>query len=212
MDKLDKLMRTEAKLHWLFLPGATGTAARYDTILQETENFVALPTKGSIVPGWVLIVPKFPLARMADVADEMRKELEELIQWVWDDIEHGFGNAFSFEHGGHRGSKVSCGVDQAHLHIAPLSFDLLEAAKDFSGGTWQNIDKCLVPPPNLTTDEYWFASSGDKTIFKPVDNAQSQFFRKLIAEKSDCSEAWDYKAHDFLENVEQTIRVLGGNG
>lgn len=212
MDKSIKDMRNSSKLHWLFLPGRHSAVARYDQIITESSNFAVLPTKGSIVPGWVLIVPKFPIARMADIPAAYRSELSALVEAISNKIEDQFGSVFSFEHGGYHGSKVSCGVDQAHLHLAPLGFDLVDAAAKGSQGQWREIDHCRVPANPLTAKEYWFVSSSTKTIFKPIVSPQSQFFRKIIAEHEQQADSWDYKTHPFIENVEQTIKAIGANG
>ena len=35
---------------------------RYDNTIFETKNFVVMPSLGSLVAGWLLVVPKTPLA------------------------------------------------------------------------------------------------------------------------------------------------------
>ena len=201
-----------SKLHWLFLPGAERSDAKYDTILEETPNFVVLPTKGSIVRGWVLVVPKFPISRMADVPESLRGELDEVVEATLEKLEDRFGSAFSFEHGGFKGSQVSCGVDQAHLHIASLDFDLLKSAEAASQGGWVEVNQSRALADGVVDQEYWFASSEKRTIYKPVDFPVSQFFRKIVADHMHEREAWDYKAHDFLENVDLTIRAFAAHG
>ncbi|SEK32737.1 hypothetical protein SAMN05443999_101219 [Roseovarius azorensis] len=198
--------------HWLFLPGQRSTTALYDTTIEETQNFAVLPTKGSIVPGWVLIVPKFPTPRMADVPQSMFAELKDLVTRITCKIEAKFGKAYSFEHGGLKGSPVSCGVDQAHLHIAPMGFDLLQAAQAESPGGWKYPVADRIPRADLAESEYWFVSSGDTAAYKEIDCPSSQFFRKIIARETGNSDQWDYRSNDFIDNVAVTIKAVGANG
>ncbi|MET4807709.1 HIT domain-containing protein [Limibacillus sp. MBR-115] len=199
------------KFHWLFLPGQRKETPLYDTKVDESQHFVVLPTKGSIVAGWVLVVPKFPVPRMADVPRDMLDELHELVKRVCKKIDSQFGRSYAFEHGGLKGSTVSCGVDQAHLHIAPLDFDLITAAQEKSPGGWTH-EASQLPRESFVNTEYWFASSGDNAVCKSIDKPCSQFFRRIIAENVGLADSWDYKANDFIENVYTTVRAMSVNG
>lgn len=200
------------KFHWLFLPGQRSTTALYDTVIEETKNFAVLPTKGAIVAGWVLVVPKFPTPRMADIPQSMLGELRELVNRTTRNIEAKFGATYTFEHGGFKGSPVSCGVDQAHLHLAPIDFDLLQAAQAETAGGWVHTGTDRVPQGDWTDSEYWFVSSGKASAYKAIDSAHSQFFRKIIARETGNADRWDYRCNDFIENVSVTLKAIGANG
>ncbi|MGR3571646.1 HIT domain-containing protein [Brevirhabdus sp.] len=200
------------KFHWLFLPRQRSTTALYDIIIEETQNFAVLPTKGSIVAGWVLVVPKFPTPRMADVPQSMFGELRELVNRTISKIESKFGATYTFEHGGLKGSPVSCGVDQAHLHIAPVDFNLLEAAQAETASEWMHAGTDRVPQNDCTDSEYWFVSSGEISAYKAIDCPRSQFFRKIIARETGNADRWDYRGNDFVENVSATLEAIGANG
>ena len=200
------------KFHWLFLSGERPVTAAYNSIIKETKHFAVMPTKGSIVPGWTLIVPKFPVARMADVPYELHDELRTLVHLVSSSLEISFGQPYVFEHGGVRGSNISCGVDQAHLHVAALDFDLLRAAKEYSPSGWKIYRSKTIPSNDLSRGEYWFVSDGASTIYKFIDQPCSQFFRKIIARKSGLSQFWDYRSRDFMENVNSTLKAMSPDG
>ncbi len=212
MPHMEKLPDQGNKFHWLFIPECRTSSALYDTKIMETQNFVVMPTKGSIVPGWVLVVPKFPVPRMADIPEPMFDELRGLVERIIKDIEVKFGKAFTFEHGGFKGSSVSCGVDQAHLHIAPAGFDLVEIAQDYTKGCWMPAGANLIPRSSFTDREYWFVSSGEISLYKEIDQPISQFFRKLIAQHTGNSAHWNYKDNDFIENVALTLEAMATNG
>ena len=212
MDRTDTKPDSGNKFHWLFLPGQRPTGATYDTVVEETQHFAVLPTKGSIVPGWVLVVPKFPIPRMADVPDKLHEELGELVNRVSKTLQSQFGTPYVFEHGGLKGSKVSCGVDQAHLHIACLDFDLLMAVEDELHREWQDMSPHKLPNSELAESEYWFVSNGTTAKSKSVDVPCSQFFRKIIARETGKVGLWDYRSDDFMDNVSKTIEAMGANG
>lgn len=212
MQRADNQPEKESKFHWLFLPGERPREALYDTIVEESANFAVLPTKGSIVPGWVLIVPKFPVCRMADVPKNLSEELIDLARLVAARIEAEFGPVYFFEHGGQKGSKIACGVDQAHLHIVPLSFDLMREAEANSPGAWRNLGSDFLPLNDLPEDEYWFVSGGGEAKYKIVGEPSSQFFRKIIALHSGQKDAWDYRDADFIGNVGITLSSMSANG
>lgn len=212
MKPTNRNQRDTSKFHWLaFNEGKAGNAL-YDTIIDETDNFAVLPTKGSIVPGWVLIVPKFPIARIADVPEDTRDELSGLVQRVSERLQESFGKVFSFEHGGYRGSQISCGVDQAHLHLTALDFDLLHAAQASTETAWTKAERGLIPHKEIGSDEYWFVSCGELALSHIVREPTSQFFRRLIAEHYNLHDHWDYRTNDFCKNVNTTLEKLSVYG
>lgn len=182
----------------------------YDTVIRDTGTVVVTPTLGSIVPNWVLAIPKrhaanaarwgqdwsaAPLQIVEDIARSFRRDLREVI---W------------FEHGATEPrSVVGCGVDHAHIHILlepPFSFDRLceEVTSDVGlrwcsgrGDAYAALDACR---------SYLVVGSGDQFLFaQSVETAGSQFFRRAIARIVGREAAWDYRSHPHIENVAETI-------
>lgn len=198
---------SSGKFHWLFLSEEDGGAGEfYDKPLHQTENFIVLPSLGSIVPGWLLVVPKKPVTRFADLPISVSAELHTLLLFLKSQIEEVFGNSYLFEHGGYEGSLISCGVDQAHMHLVPLNFDLLQTSTSQKGLSWTKIELNQLPDSLNTKKEYLFVSSFSESYMCELNNPESQWFRKLIAEKNDCPEKWDYREHAFPENIKKTIK------
>ena len=86
-----------SKFSWLFLPGSGGARARYDQVVTETANFVVLPSLGSIVPGWLLLIPKFPIARLADMEKHYHQEFNNTLFTAQKIVEAQFGTGQSGE-------------------------------------------------------------------------------------------------------------------
>ena len=200
------------KFHWLFLSEQNGSPNRYDTIIAETTNFAVVPSLGSLVPGWIMIVPKFPVPRIAALSVEVRQEFEALSKQCIERVSSNFDRVFVFEHGGDEGSKISCGVDQAHLHIVPLPFDLLDVALQSIDGCWIEQDKFVLPYNICGAREYWYVSDLNRTAMISASEPKSQLFRKLIALRTGQAQKWDYKKYPFEDHIEKTLKVMGADG
>ena len=92
-----------------------------DREVARTADYVVLPSAGSLVPGWLLVVPRRPMLNLGCTTPSERAALMELV----DDLSIRMGNfegeIYCFEHGSaFVGSATGCGVDQAHLHVVPL--------------------------------------------------------------------------------------------
>lgn len=182
----------------------------HDTILRETSNVVVTPTLGSIIPNWLLVIPKRYAANAAFWADSEYLTPSAVVQ----DIVRSFGcdpeHTIWFEHGAIApGSIVGCGVDHAHIHILlspPFSFERLcvESQRE-SGLRWScgrgNAYSVIDPEKS-----YFVVGQGDKFLLaQSVEAAGSQFFRKAIARIVHRDVAWDYRSYPHSENVAKTV-------
>src|SRR6266478_8200201 len=102
----------------------------YDEILIEVDGCVVTPTLGSIVPNWLLIVPRSPVLNFALWSAATGQSPLNLVEKVVAKC-HSAERIVWFEHGpAQSGSIVGCGIDQAHLHViydAPFSATELRA-------------------------------------------------------------------------------------
>jgi diadenosine tetraphosphate (Ap4A) HIT family hydrolase len=179
------------------------------TVLARTERFVAVPSVGPLVPGWLLVLPTSHQLSFGDLdsTDDAATEVESIAaSWGAE-----FGPLTWFEHGPvHEDSVVGCGVDHAHMHLVPLKgLDLLGLAAarmpslhferiDGLG----DIDSSRQPgSPYLylreESGQSWLASS---------DAIPSQFFRRLIAETQGRPEEFDWKCHPHRKMLTSTLR------
>ncbi len=182
----------------------------YDTVLHDTGTMIVTPTLGSIVPNWILAIPK----RHAVNAARWAQGEQNTVLVAVKEIIHSFGrdarDVIWFEHGATEPlSTVGCGVDHAHIHIIltpPFSFERLceeaqaEVALGWSSGrgnAYAAID---------SSQSYLVAGRSDQFLLaQSVETAGSQFFRKAIARIVNQDAAWDYRSHPHMENVAETI-------
>jgi diadenosine tetraphosphate (Ap4A) HIT family hydrolase len=113
----------------------------WDTPLFESRSFVAIPTVGALVEGWLLVVPKTAALSFARLSTGQLSELGEFLDEIVPFIESAYGPVSVFEHGpAIANSSVGCGVDYAHLHLVPTRCDLLAGAREIAPNVrWDQI-------------------------------------------------------------------------
>lgn len=186
----------------------------WDRVIAESESFVAFPSLGSMVAGWLLIVPRRPVMSLRGLSASEMQELEKFSADMVKRVRAFPGEAYLFEHGNCTpGGLTGCGVDQAHLHIVPLEFDLIEAASEWidSAVSWTehlNADGfSAVIPAKGEYVSVWRPRDG-RGLSGTMTEPRSQWIRRVIAEKLGRDEAWDYKAHPDVQNLLRTVEVM----
>jgi ATP adenylyltransferase len=193
------------------------TQPLHDKILFETDGCVVTPTLGSIVPNWLLIVPRSPVLNFAHWSRTTGRSPLQLVKNVMTSCAFPSNRLVWFEHGpAQTGSTLGCGVDQAHLHViydAPFSAEQVEVnARKLSEFDWSNCDAESVYSSIRPQSSYLITGSLDTAaLAQDVEQVGSQFFRRVIAKISDQTDAWNYRTHPHLSNVRETIRTFQMN-
>lgn len=186
----------------------------YDEVLSEMHGCVVTPTLGSILPHWLLVIPRMPAINFARWQAASGTQLCNLVQAILAKHDIDADRVIWFEHGpSEAGSSVGCGVDQAHLHVvvdAPFSFqDFVSRVIEASQLTWQNRSAWTAYRSVEPEASYLIAASLNRAVVaKNVENVGSQFFRRVIADLVQQPDAWNYRTHPHLDNVRETIRTF----
>lgn len=203
---------SEPKFRWAYDPAESPHRKSFDRTLIESENFIVIPTLGSLVPGWVLIIPKFHLQKFSEFPEELGGEFTDLTTAVRSTLAPSAKNFFVFEHGAQKESPMGCGVDQGHMHAVILDFDLLELSSSAPEVSWMKGDGLLFPYHQRFSikaqSEYLYVSNGLKSMVGSVEKPVSQWFRRLIAAAIGCPDVWDYRSCSFDENIQRTIGIF----
>src|SRR5215470_856542 len=90
----------------------------WNSPLFASPNFVALPSLGSLVEGWVVIVPRKHFICTGAVPAQLVPEMDRFKSDVCTVLAARYGELRVFEHGPSAAlHKIGCGVDHAHVHI-----------------------------------------------------------------------------------------------
>lgn len=183
-----------------------------DQVLFETENFFAISSIGGFIPGWVLICTKKHQLNLSMLY--ANKSFLEFVSEVQEAVSKQYGTCVIFEHGAiTEGSKTACGANHAHLHIVPFSQSIQTLAPlQHPSLDW---NRCEINQVSLRSDgaEYFFCSDkfiGLKTsgLICVLQQPQSQFFRRLLANAVGLAEFYDYKRYLFEEISGDTSKRL----
>ena len=184
-------------------------------VIAESESFVAVPTIGALVEGWLLIVPREPSLSVGALTKERRSELQDFCDEVAITIEATYGPVAIFEHGpaSHQTS-VGCGVDYAHVHIAPIRHDLLKLSKQMFPQIEWTPAKGLsdTGPLHSKQKSYWYLHqieyASSPVIGTCVGSHPSQMFRQVIALALGQPTKYDWKTNPGVDLMRQTCERL----
>jgi len=184
----------------------------WDKVLLDGPDFVVAPTRGSIVPNWVMVIPKQHTLNFASqamlmevdpyfLASGVAKALGATSDWIW------------FEHGAsHRESEVGCGVDHAHLHILlSPNFTFSEFADEVfasSDDVWQEKSPDHTYESLDGATSYYAFGNSQRGMSKVGVSLGRQFFRKAVAKIAKVPSEWDYNLFPHETNVAETVSTL----
>ncbi len=184
----------------------------WDSPLFESPNFIVLPSLGALIEGWLLIVPKEHYICMGAVPESLTSEMEEVKQIVVSALQTTYGQACAFEHGPSAGNlSIGCGVDHAHLHIVPLSLDLVSAASPFlpENVVWSEAGiKGCREAFDRGEDYLYFEQPVGVGKIASHREFGSQLFRRAISAHIGIPNQFSWREFPQLSNVSATIKRL----
>ncbi len=191
------------------LESRTSTKAWNEPVF-ESPNFVAVPSLGALIEGWVLLVPKRHFISFGAVPGSMLAEMNEFKAFLCSVLGQCYGTVSAFEHGPSAAYRaVGCGVDHAHLHLVPLLFDLLAEVSPFlsSGVTWASggIEQCQDAYGRGQDYLYLEQPIGSGRI-ATHDKFGSQLFRRAIATRIGVRDQYNWREYEQLPTVMATIQ------
>lgn len=181
-------------------------------ILQDTRAVVT-PTKGSLVPGWLLVIPRIASISFKSLINTERKNCLSLAKSLASALQNSQTQPFYFEHGPiHQKTKIGCGVDQAHLHVVSLPFDLMYYTMQRAPHLdWQLVDTSDPWEAIEPGRPYYLMSNFDSVCLCYPSEEQSQFFRRIIAEGLGAPEEWDYNSYPHRQKARETHSMISRN-
>lgn len=177
--------------------------APWDVDLTPSDLFATVPSKGAIVDGWLLTLPRYSAINIASLPVEKRRAILSQAQRTAVQKKKEGKTTFFFEHGPVAlNTLTGCGVDHAHLHSVPVKFDIFEDLP--KAMNWQNVSSD-DPWSTLGKADYLVIGNGNNWLACEPKKPESQFFRKLIARRVTGGYGWDHNERAWSENVRKTI-------
>lgn len=193
--------------------GPSGQRDVHDRPVASSVYFEAIPSLGSLVPGWILVVPR---AHRLSLSDCSAEEFDDLVV-LQAELESRLSRAFGvvplvFEHGAAMpGSLVGCGVDHAHLHLVPFESNIRRKAADLAPGlSWSRHNGGVrAIASDLSPRPYIYLRDADLTEWV-IDGPSlpSQLMRRAIAGVLDPTPIWNWRDNPGTEVIAETIGRL----
>ncbi len=189
-----------------------GPGEAWNRPLLESKNFVVLPSLGALVEGWLLLVPKNHYICMGAIPDEFAVELQTIKGILCSALHQTYGEVCVFEHGPNRANlNIGCGVDHAHLHFLPLSFNLASAVSPFLPEEifWSeaNLEKCR--DAYLHGSDYLYLEQPiGRGRIATHNSFGSQLFRRAIASQIGAINQFNWREFPQFQNVYATISTV----
>lgn len=180
--------------------------------LFESPNFIVVPSLGALVEGWLLLVPKKHFICMGALPDKVAVEMQEMKSFLYSVLQKFYGQVCAFEHGPSRPSgNVGCGVDHAHLHIVPVSFDLASAVTPFlpKDVLWSEASQQECRAAFDRGEDYLY-------LEQPIGAGRiathqgfgSQLFRRAIAMEVGIPDQFNWREYSQFSNLAATVNKI----
>lgn len=162
-------------------------------ILYETAQTVIVPTIGSIVPNYLLLIP---LRHTYAIRYLQTEEIDDLYKCILM-LEERFDGGTFFEHGS-IDSKLTSGasIDHVHLHYLPIDIDIKTLTPEF---TYTELDDFK----SITTieEEYIFVRVRFRGYWIKAKSLPSQYLRRTIARLFGVPAMWNWREYPFVCNM-----------
>lgn len=176
-----------------------------NTIIDESDNFFVLPSIGSLVDGYLLIVSKRHINSMAELMENERIEYEFLIKKYRNLFKNNY-NKFPiiFEHDCPvvNSDMKASSIVHAHTHIVNHKF--IDGNTIIKKLNFNRIDNLS----HISKEKNYIMYINPDNVcyltnrFEPV----SQMMRKIIAKDLGYENKFDWKKEMFVENINSTIK------
>lgn len=187
----------------------------WDHVLLESRHFVALPTLGHLVQGWLLVVPRDCYLCAGALSSQLLSELVGFLDRVTSLVKSEYGPVAIFEHGPvQRYTAVGCGVDHAHVHVVPIESDwpLLQIAKKWAPQlTWETASSIQDTKEYfINKKQYLFLREpfSINSVIGTGSSIPSQLFRRIIARYVGRPQDFDWKIYPEHKQIYSTIGRL----
>jgi ATP adenylyltransferase len=184
-----------------------------NTILFEDEDFLIVPTIGSFIEGWLLIITKKHYLCAGQIPKDIRYKLSNLIIKCSHIVNKHYGNCLIFEHGpATENEEIGCSIDHCHIHILPSNVNILKNSKEIFNTKWKNSTFVEDTEKYYKNNNSYIyinninIKNGEKICLG--DKTPKQFIRKTLALALGDAGIYDYLIFPEINNIQSTILKL----
>ena len=183
---------------------SSSTSAFYDTPLFQNELFVIVPTLGSFVPGYLLLVPRQHTLNFAALRPGHLHAAELLLESTLRRATSIWGDCIVFEHGPCAADQNHACIDHAHWHIVPSAADiesylhpriifaeLPRLDEGLENAMWGDQSYLLIKQRG-----HWLLAESQAP--------PTQFIRRVLCQLMHLGDVWNWRCHPFYNNIMET--------
>jgi diadenosine tetraphosphate (Ap4A) HIT family hydrolase len=183
------------------------------TPVAEDDAALAVPSLGSLVAGWLLIVPRTHELSFGALDETMLRRVQAFAAPVLRRAASGFGALSLFEHGpAARGAHVGCGIDHAHLHAVPTRGLNLRAAAErhLPQLRWREVSDIRAARAHVEAGESYLFLRDERgrSHLTAGDEIPSQAFRRVIAAELGRPHEFDWRTHGLEQTWSATLAEM----
>lgn len=187
----------------------------HSRILTETDHWVVIPTLGSFIEGYILIINKHHYRSLYDCPLNQKNELLNLMKSIEILFEKVYGkNNIFFEHGTISGPVSTNSVEHVHIHMLPFNNILWPQIQYkynfnfFETNTIVDIDSIIVKQKLNSYILFGDTNNQVYLIDSTHNNYPPQFMRRILSDYFCKAEQWNWKEHYFIDNMLKTYKSL----
>ena len=189
--------------------GYPASGSDFDVVLRRGPGVVLTPTKGTLVPGYVMAVATEHVLSFGKLGTTTL--LVDIAPWLVDtttELADKFGNYMIFEHGSASESERRGGcIVHAHMHLIPASGNTVDAV--LAEASWNPVGG-LEETAQHEERGYAYLGWGDASWLSTAPSFPGQWIRRIIARAVGKPDEWDWAVFPGADNLETTLDRISG--
>lgn len=174
----------------------------------ETEHFVCVPSIGSFVEGYFLVIPKQHFLSSLVMPASYIMELLSVIPLIsnfYSSIYHK--NLVMYEHGTANVQNVGgMSVVHAHMHFVPCSQQIVTKCSEFSFMKFQSLFEASEYYLMNQNHPYLLLKDVDGDYYLSIsDKIPSQYFRKRVCDTCGMPGTGDWRKYPYIDYIKKTL-------
>ena len=176
-------------------------------IVDASKKWKLMPTIGSFVPGYFLLVTKRHVLSVGHCSDIELEEVNQLIDQLVTSLSALYNcPCVVFEHGCYNNyNRGGCCVDHAHIHILPFDGDIIA---NIDGNLNVEVVNDIGASRDYILDGKSYIYVQDNKLVRYIVSGKiipSQYIRQIIACQLGIPDKWDWRLHYGEENMKRSL-------